>query len=293
MMMTDRRRLMMGLVFVSSAALVLVAIGLGGLVTGCYCVPQLPEVDPNTGQVTIRTDDPLSDQIATDDELPYDRPAAIAALAELDLLEPNLAGYKFAMLFICQNQFDSDIAYDVFVNFQQVGDRRMILAERQDIVVITNDQVEQTEADLRAIPALAGLTPTADIFGKPCPYIVEFRNFVVADDHIITNQRLIMAPLNAPGPDGTQLEPVTKDQPPLRLLPTFECPAIIAYVFEKTRVRAIELDREFTVPDYSPEPQEPADPDEFLFPHAVNLIWLPEQIAVFTEFGREFLLDAY
>lgn len=285
--------MMLGVALLSMLGVAAVIVSVGALTTGCYCVPQLPEVDPNTGQVTVRTDDPLSDQIAADEDLPYDRPAAIAALAELDLIEPNLAAYKFAMLFIVQNQFDSDIAYDVYVNFQKLGDRRMVLATSQDIVVITNDEVEQTETALRAIPALAGITPTADIFGTPTPYIVEFRNFVVSDDHIITNQRLIMAPLNAPGPDGTQLEPVTKDQPPLRLLPTFECPAIIAYVFEKTRVRAIELDREFTVPDYSPEPQEPADPDEFLFPHAADLIWLPDQIAVFTQFARDYLLDAY
>ncbi|MBN1347723.1 MAG: hypothetical protein JXQ73_33865 [Phycisphaerae bacterium] len=266
---------------------------------GCYCPPTVPEADPNTGQVTIRTDDPLSDQIADDANLPYDRPAALTALEELDLLEPNLGGYKFAILFIVQNQFDSDIAFDVYVNFQKIEPRRLVQTGRQEIVVVSNEIVEQSEDALRAEgvasgdPNLANLANTADIFGRPCPYIVELRNFVSPDDHIITNRPFLLSPLNAPGPDGTHLAPVTKDTPPLRLEPVYECPAILAVVIEKTRIRLVELDREFTVPDYTEEPQEPADPGELLFPFASQIIWLDEQITVFEHFGQEFLLQAY
>ncbi len=275
---------------VGAAAVVSVA-----WLAGCYCVPSLPEPDPNTGQVSI-SDDPLSDDIADDANLPYDRAAVIAALEELDLVEPNLAGYKFALLFIFQNQFDSDIAFDVYVNFQKVEPRRLVQAGRQEIVPITNDVVEQTEVALRAEgvasgnAALASLLDTRDIYGRPCPYIVQFINFVTTDDHIITDQSLLLTPLNAPGPDGTQLEPLTKDSPPLKLPPVYECPAIIAFVIEKTRMRGIELDRELTVPDYDFDPQEPADPTEPLFPYAVDIVWLAQQVTVMTHYSREILL---
>lgn len=267
--------------------------------SGCYCAPPTAEDDPNTDQLSIRTDDPLSGDIASDANLPYDRAAAVSAIRELDLIEPNLAGYTFALLFLFQNQFDSDIAFDTWVNFQQVGPRRLVQAGRQEVIIIGKDDVELTETALRAEgvatgdPNLAAIGNTRDFFGRPSPYIVEFRYFVSSDDHIIADQTFFMAPLNAPPPDGTQLEPVTKDDPPRRLLPTYECPAIIVLVIEKTRLRAIELDRELAVPDYSFEPQEPADPDEYLFEPVLSLLWYRDQVTVFEHFDRTFLFFGF
>ncbi len=289
------RRYASGLV---SLAMLLVVLALVTTV-GCYCPPTIPEEDPNTGQLAVRTDDPLSGQIVEDEDLPYDRPAALAAFEEMDLVEPNLAGYKFALVFLFQNQFDEDIAFDIYVNFQRVEPRRMVQAGRQVLIPILNDVVRASEDALRAIgaaegnAALANIRDTEDIFGVPCPHLVEFRNFVTSDDHIIANQQLILTPLNHPPFDGTNLEPYTKDQPPLRLFPVYECPAIIAFVIEKTRIRGIELDREFSVPDYDADPQEPADPEELLYPHAISIQWLTDQVTVLTHFEKEFLLDAF
>jgi hypothetical protein len=212
-----------------------------------------------------------------------------------------LGGYKFALLFLVQNQFDSDIAFDIEVNFQRIMPRRRVQAQRQEVVVISNEVVEQTEDLLRARgvatndTALANLPDSKDIFelGTPSPYIVRFLNFVTSDDHIITNQVFNLHPRNAPGPDGTHLEPITKDQPPLRLLPVYECPAIIVFVIEKTRVRTIELDREFTVPNYTADPQEPADPGELLFPFASQIVWLEEQLTVLRSYGLEIYRFAF
>ncbi len=288
------RRLTVGVVFCSLVGSVLTAGALSGP-AGCYCPPKPVDTDPNTGQITVRTDDPLSDQIVDDANLPYDRAAALAAIADLDLVEPNLAGYKFSLLFIFQNQFDRDIAFDVLVNFQPIVPRRLVQAGRQEIIVITKDMVRQTEDALRLEPALAGLPNTEDIpiIGKPSPYIAQFKNFVTSDDHVIADQNFLLTPLNAPPFDGTQMEPITKDQPPLRLRPVYECPAIIAFVIEKTRIRTIELDREFSVPDYTADPQEPADPAELLFPPNALIEWLPEQVTVLTYFGRQLLLEAF
>jgi hypothetical protein len=257
--------------------MVAMALSLAGL-AGC-CPSGATDVDPNTGQVGIRTTDGLSDQIASDVNLPYDRAAVLAAIG--DLIEPDLSSYRFAIMFIFQNMFDRDIAFDVFVNGQRI-ERRKVQAARQEIVPVTNDEVLATEA-------ITGI-PSTPVFGKPTPFIVTFANFVCSDDHIITDQSFILAPLNA---FRTNLEPITKDSPPLKLPPVYVCPSIIMLVVEKTRIRAIELDRDFSVPDYTAHPQEPGDPTEDLFPFAAELEWSPEEITLFNNLDMGFIIQPF
>ncbi len=235
--------------------------------------------DPNTDQISIRTDDPLSGQIPDDSNLPYDRPAVLAAIS--NLIEPDLSGYRFALLMVFQNMFNRDVAFDVYVNGQRI-ERRKVLAVHQEIVPITNQIVLDTEA-------ITGIQSTPR-FGKPTPFVVTFANFVCSDDHIINDQSFLLAPLNA---FRTNLAPVTKDEPPLRLQPVYVCPSIIMIVIEKTRLRAIELDREFTVPDYQAFPQEPADPGEELFPMAADIIWAAEEVNLLNLLNKGYLLVPY
>jgi hypothetical protein len=240
--------------------------------------PPAPTVDPNTGQVGVRTDDPLSGQIADDANLPYDRAAVLAVINSF--IEPDLSGYRFALLFVFQSQLDRDEAFDVFVNGQRL-ERRKVQAGRQEIVAITNQNVLDTEA-------ITGVHSETR-FGKPVPFIVTFANFVAADDHIAIDQSFILAPLNA---FRTDLIPITKDQPSLQLGPVYVCPSVIAIVLEKTRMRVILLDREFAVPDYTAQPQEPGDPPRELFPFAADIIWAPEQVTLFNQLGVSYLLQA-
>jgi len=269
-----------GWVMIGSSLMLLVGLAalVAGLVGGSGCCPgRTTDVDPNTGQIGIQ-DDVLSEDI-DDANLPYDRAAVLAVIDSL--IEPDLSGYRFALLFIFQNQFDKDVAFDVYVNGQKL-ERRRVQSRRQEIVSITNQNVLDTEA-------ITGIASTP-ILGRPCPFIVTFSNFVTSDDHIIDNQSFILAPLNA---FRTNLAPVTKDDPPLRLGPVYVCPAVIAIVIEKTRMRAIELDREFTVPNYQVQPQEPTDPAEELFPYAADLIWLNEELQLLTQLNQPYLTTPY
>ncbi len=266
---------MIGFSITLTVGMLVMLIGLIGTTGCCDCFYAEPNVDPNTGQVAVRTDDGLSWQIADDANLPYDREAVLAAIA--DLIEPDLSGYRFALMFIFQNMFDRDIAFDVYVNGQKI-ERRKVLARHQEIVAITNDQVLATEA-------ITGLATTPTL-GRPMPLIVTFANFVCSDDHIITDQPFILAPLNG---FRTDLEPVVNCDRPYRLIePVYVCPAIIALVIEKTRVRAIELDREFSVPNYTDDPQEPGDPADMPFPCVLS--WLPEEVTLLTNLGLDYLM---
>lgn len=250
------------------------AAGLLSLALGVHCGTSTLSTDPTGQQTTGTTSQP------SDADLAYDRAALMAAMAHYInySADGEPLSYTFALLLAFQNHIGAAFAFDVWVNGQFV-ERRVVWPDTQEVVAVTNNRVRQTET-------VTGVTSEdIPLLGRPTPFVVRLTNFVSDDDHIIQDMNMILAPVNA---FTTNWRPITLDIPPVILGPHYVCPAVFAFVVEKTRIQVIEVDRE-DMPD-EPDEDESLEPEEIDWPPVCSLVYLAEEEAVLTALGLDPLL---
>jgi hypothetical protein len=251
------------------------AAGLLSLALAARCGTSSLSTDPTGQQTTGTTSQP------SDADLAYDRAALMAAMAHYINYgaDGEPLSYTFALLLAFQNHIGATFAFDVWVNGQFV-ERRTVLPNTQEVVAITNTRVRQTET------ATGVTSEDIPLLGRPTPFVVRLTNFVCDDDHIVQDMNMILAPVNA---FTTNWRPITLDIPPVILGPHYVCPAVFAFVVEKTRIQVIEVDRE-DMPD-EPDEDESLEPAEADWPPLCTLIYLAAEEAVLTTLGLDPLLS--
>jgi len=287
-------RLLISLVLVSLAPMLL------GFISCEDFYIQSPTTQP--GQETQGT----TEQVA-DTELAYDRAKLMEFIRtyEDDLLVKDADGtptaYKFALLLVFQNHIpapDDDhdratVAFDVWVNGLKINpwvngqrvSRVVVPWAKQRVVAILNQDVRDTEQQLNATYGFNIDTANNVLLRRRHPYIVQLTNFVCKDDHIIQDITMVMAPINW---FTTTYRPITKDVPEVVLGPHYTCPVVFAFALEKTRIQAIEVDRE-DMPD-EPDEDEALQPEELKWPPVAQLDYLDEQEAVLAALGLDVFL---
>ncbi len=286
-----RWRLAVGIVLASLAPMLL------GLIS-CEDF-YIKDPTPEPGEETQGSSDQISDT-----QLAYDRDKLMEFMRayEDELIQKDANGvplrYKFALLLVFQNHIpapddDQDratVSFDVWVNGLKINpwvdglrvSRVVVPWAKQRAVVIFNSDVQATEQQLNSTYGFSIDTGNNPLLRRPHPYIVQLSSFVCKDDHIIQDINMIMAPINW---FTTTYRPVTKDIPEVILQPHYVCPVVLAFAIEKTRIQAIEVDRE-DMPD-EPDEDEALQPDELKWPPVATLNYLDEQEAVLATLGLD------